>query len=96
MGSIKFRWNPAGYRELKNSGKVQALITSKAYDVKAAATASLSTGGYRAINDFETHDVTISKDATKAKIVATHSLHATRSQNKRKTLTKALGNASKG
>ena len=96
MGSIKFKWNPAGYRELKNSGRVQALVNSKAQAVKSSANSMLSTGGYRAIGDFEVHDVTISKDATKAKIVATHSLHAMRSQNKRKTLTKALGNASKG
>lgn len=96
MGSIKFKWNPAGYRELKNSAGVQNLVNSKAQAVKASANSMLSSGGYRAINDFDVHDVTLSKDGTKAKIVATHSLHAMRSQNKRKTLTKALGNAQKG
>lgn len=96
MGSIKFKWNPAGYRELKNSAGVQNLINRKAQAVKASASSMLSSGGYRAIDDFEVHDATISKDATKAKIVVTHSLHAMRSQNKNKTLTKALGSAQKG
>lgn len=96
MGSIKFRWNPAGYRQVKNDPRVQILVLSKAQAVKAQANAMLSTGGYRAINDFEIHNVTVSPDATQAKIVATHSLHAMRAQNKQKTLTNALGSASKG
>lgn len=96
MGSFKFKWSPSGYRDVKNSAGVQALVSSKAKAVKTQANSMLSAGGYYAIDDFEIHDVKISKDATKAKIVVTHSLHAMRSQNKRKTLTKALGNASKG
>lgn len=95
MGNVKFTWNPAGYREVKNSTGVQALITQKAQDVKVQANASLSCGGYRAINDYEMRDVTISKDATKAKIVVTRSLHAMRSQSKDKTLTKALNSIDK-
>lgn len=96
MAKIKFKWNPAGYREIKNSAKVQALVNQKAQAVKTQANSMLSSGGYRSISNHEVHDATISKDGTKAKIVVTHSLHAMRSQNKHKTLTKALGSANKG
>ena len=96
MGNIKFTWNPAGYQELKNSAGVQNLVKEKAERVKARANASLSSGGYRAIDDFEIHQKTNSKDGTNLQIVVTHSEHAKRSQNKHKTLTNALGSANGG
>jgi hypothetical protein len=96
MANIKFKWNPAGYRELKNSARVQSIIESKAQRVKDTANANLSAGGYVAIDDFEKHQVTLTPDDTKAQIVVTHSEHAKRAQNKRKTLENALGSASGG
>lgn len=93
MAKVKFKWNPAGYREIKNSARVQALIEQKAKSVETKANSSLSSGGYTSIKDFETHTVTLTPDGTKAKIVVTHSAHAKYSQNKHKTLTNALGAA---
>ncbi len=93
MGNIKFKWNPSGYREIKNSGAVQQIIDNKAQAVESRANASLSSGGYSAIKDFEKHTVTQSPDGSKARIVVTHSLHAKRAQNKNKTLETALGAA---
>ncbi len=93
MGNVKFKWNPTGYREVKNFATVQAIIDKKAQAVADKANADLSGGGYTSIKDFEVHPVTINKDGSKAKIVVTHSAHAMYSQNKHKTLTNALGAA---
>lgn len=96
MDSFKFIWNPSGYAELKNSARVQNIVKNKAERVKARANASLSVGGYTAIDDFEMYQKTNSKDATNLQIVVTHSEHAKRSQSKHKTLANALGSANGG
>lgn len=96
MGSLKFVWNPSGYAEVKNSSAVQDIVREKAQKVKDRANASLSVGGYTAIDDFEMHEKTNSKDGTRLQVVVTHSEHAKRAQNQRKALANSLGAANGG
>lgn len=86
----KFKHNFAGYVQVMNYSGVQNMCKQKAQAVKEQADHMLSTGGYTAIDDHERHEITMS-DGRGAQLVVTHSLHAMRSQNKKKTLTKALG-----
>ena len=94
MASVKFKHNFAGYRDVMNSSGVQTILKGRAQKVKDQANSMLSAEGYHAIDSFEAFTGTLS-DGRNVAGVYTHSLHAMRSQNKRKTLTKAL-NAAKG
>ena len=85
-----FKRNFAGYIQVMNYSGVQDLCKSKAQAVKEQADHMLSVGGYTAIDDHERHGITMS-NGRGVQLVATHSLHAMRSQNKKKTLSKALG-----
>lgn len=85
-----FKHNFAGYVQVMNYSGVQDLCKQKAQSVKEQADHMLSEGGYTAIDDHERHDITMS-DGRKAQLVVTHSQHAMRSQNRKKTLEKALG-----
>jgi hypothetical protein len=89
-----FKRNFAGYIQVMNYSGVQDLCKSKAQAVKEQADHMLSVGGYTAIDDHEVYDITKS-DGRGASLVVTHTKHAMRSQNRKKTLEKALS-AAKG
>jgi hypothetical protein len=95
MANIKFEHSSAGYVDVMNMAGVQSLIKNKAKQVNQTANSMLSEGGYTAINDFEEAQGQF-RDGRKVQNVYTHSLHAMRSQNKKKTLTKALGTVKEG
>lgn len=92
MANFKFKHSSSGYVDVMNMAGVQSIVQSKAKQVHASATSMLSDSGYASINEFEQADGQY-KDGRKVRNVYTHSLHAMRSQNKNKTLTKALDTA---
>lgn len=85
-----FKFSYRGYVQVMNYPSTQRIIRAKAQAVADQADSMLSVGGYKAINDHEVYDITES-DGRGASLVVTHTKHAMRSQNRKKTLTKALG-----
>jgi hypothetical protein len=95
MANITFKHSSSGYVDVMNLAGIQNILKKKAESVKSSANASLSVGGYTAIDDFETAKGHY-RDGRGVQNVYTHSLHAMRSQNKHKTLTNALGSSNGG
>ena len=89
-----FKFSYRGYVQVMNYPSTQRLIHNKAQAVAGQADSMLSVGGYIAIDDHEVYDITES-DGRGASLVVTHTKHAMRSQNRKKTLEKALS-AAKG
>lgn len=95
MANIKFVPASKGFVEVMNFAGVQNMLDEKATAVRDQANSMLSDEGYTSTTGHVKVDSKW-KDGRKAKGVYTRTLHAQRSQNKNKTLTKALGSASKG
>lgn len=91
MGNVtfdSFKWDRAGYAAVQDSPAVQGMLDSAARNVKAAADAGLSEGGY----DLQGHEVReVQGHLAKGRIVRTKTDQARYTQAKRKTLAKALG-----
>lgn len=83
----RFRWNPAGYREVMESGAVQSLLRSHAEATRAAADAMLSRDGYAQ----EGHKVkAVTGRFTRGYIVGTANQHAYLSTLRHNTLRRAI------
>ena len=89
---ISFKANMAGYRELMNSGPVQAEIKSYADAAASIADAALSPNWGDPPRDpsFTVKPVVGRVFGAKGYRVSTHTEHAKRSENRNKTLTKAF------
>ena len=83
----KFKWSPAGYTQVKDGGKTQAILASKAARVKASADA-MSKGSHRVVQKRGRFDT--------GYFVAADDYEARYDQAKRKTLTKACNSIGGG
>lgn len=90
--SIRFRGNMGGYRAFMNDGAVQGHIDGIAHDMaeKAGAMLSPDWGDPAREDHFEVVEFTAPEFGVGARLVATNTEHAKRSQSKNKTLTKAF------
>lgn len=90
--SIRFRGNMGGYRAFMNGSAVQGHVDGIAHDMADTASAALSPdwGDPAREDHFEVVEFTAPEFGVGARLVATNTEHAKRSQSKNKTLTKAF------
>ena len=90
--SIRFRGNMGDYRAFMNGDAVQGHVDGIAHDMADRAASDLSEDwGDTAHEDhFEVVEFTAPEFGVGARLVATNTEHAKRSQSKNKTLTKAF------
>lgn len=86
---ITFKPDFAGYRAVLDSGGVQAEVEKIAQDVASAASSMLDPDEGFVAEDFVVRSFT-TKVGAKGRVVRTNTAHAAYSQNKNKTLRKAL------
>ena len=89
---MRFRGSLGGYRAFMNGGAVQGHVDGIARDMADKATSMLSPdwGGPAREDHFEVVEFTAPEFGVGARLVATNTDHAKRSQSKNKTLTKAF------
>lgn len=92
MASVKFEWDRSGYAAVCNMAGVQSAVESAAQGIASSAKAMLDPDEGYHLDDYEIKDFTTKLGAT-GRIVRTKTDHARYSQNKNKTLTKALKGA---
>lgn len=88
---VRFEWDREGYAAVMNSPGVQAMLDDVAEGIASRAKASLDPDEGYILDDYEVKSFQ-GKLAT-GRIVRTKTDHARYSQNKNKTLTKALKGA---
>lgn len=92
MASVTFRWDRSGYVGVCNMAGVQSLVEARAREIASSAKAKLDPDEGYILDDYEVKDFTTKLGAT-GRVVRTKTDHARYSQNKNKTLTKALKGA---
>lgn len=93
MARARFVWDRSGYSELMDGHEVQALVQEKAEEIAEKATSMLDKDEGYLLEDFEIKE--FQGRMARGRVVFTKTDHARYSQNKNKTLTKAM-NAARG